>query len=232
MLEELKEKVCLANKKLAEYSLVAFTWGNISGIDREKGLIVIKPSGVPYDELSANDMVVLDLQGKKVQGDKKPSVDTATHIVLYRAFENIGGIAHTHSKWATIWAQACKAIPPYGTTHADFAHGCIPCTEKLTKDEVSSEYEKNTGEVIARYFIENKLDPLAIPAVLAAGHGPFTWGTDCFEAADNAAVLEEIAMTAWHTRVLAPEALAVDDYLLDKHYYRKHGPEASYGQKK
>lgn len=230
MLESLREEVYKANILLVQYGLVQFTWGNASGIDRQKGLIVIKPSGVAYDELSPEKLVIVDLKGNKIEGALTPSVDTPTHIYLYNSFPAIGGIVHTHSKWATIWAQAGRSIPPYGTTHADFAYGPIPCTKELSKPQVKTDYEMNTGKIIARYFQDNNIDPVAIPAVLVKSHGPFTWGSDSIKAAENAAMLEDIAMMAKHTETLA-KTYPIEQYLLDKHYLRKHGSNATYGQK-
>ena len=233
MLKELKRQVYEANMLLPHYQLVTFTWGNVSGIDREKGLFVIKPSGVPYEELTPEKLVVMDLEGKKVEGELNPSSDTPTHAELYRRFHGIGGVVHTHSRWATIWAQAERDIPAYGTTHADSFYGPIPCTRALTPQEVEGEYELETGRVIAARFEESGLDPLAIPAALARSHGPFTWGKDAKEAVHNAVILEEVALMAYHTELLAPAASRkeVDPLILDKHYLRKHGPGATYGQR-
>ena len=229
MLEDLKKQVCEANKKLQELGLVLFTWGNVSGIDRKSGLFVIMPSGVPYDELCPEDMVVMNLRCEKVEGRLKPSSDAPTHCELYRSFPEIGGIVHTHSRWATIRAQAGRPIPALGTTHADYFHGPVPCTRELTYAEIRGEYEKATGKVIAEAFIET--DPMDIPAVLVRSHGPFTWGRDCHEAVYHAAVLEEIAMTSWHTEMLLGEpAKSVNRVLLDRHFKRKHGKNAYYGQ--
>jgi L-ribulose-5-phosphate 4-epimerase len=229
MLEPLKEKVCRANLDLVKHGLVIFTWGNVSGVDRKKGMMVIKPSGVEYDHMKPEDMVVLDLEGNIAEGSLRPSSDTPTHLVLYRNFPAIGGIVHTHSEWATSWAQAGKPIPAYGTTHADYFYGEVPCTRKLTENEVKSAYEENTGHVIVETFKE--LDPSAMPGVLVNGHAPFTWGTDPSEAVHNAVVLEEVAKMAFRTRMLGKND-PVDQYLLDKHYLRKHGKNAYYGQKK
>jgi L-ribulose-5-phosphate 4-epimerase len=230
MLEQLKEDVCRANLLLPRHGLVVFTWGNVSGIDRESGLFVIKPSGVSYEELTADKMVVVDLNGKKVEGEMNPSSDTPTHCELYRAFPKIGGITHTHSRWATIWAQAGRPIPAYGTTHADYFYGPVPCTRKMTPREIAADYERQTGLVIAETFQNN--NPVNIPAVLVHSHAPFTWGKDCFEAEYNAAVLEEVAMMAWHTEAIstAPSPIMQQE-LLDRHYLRKHGVNAYYGQK-
>lgn len=228
MLEELKLQVCEANKKLPEYGLVTFTWGNVSGIDREKGLFVIKPSGVEYDGLKPQDMVVVDLEGNIVEGSLKPSSDTPTHIELYKAFMDVGGIVHTHSTYAASWAQAGRSIPCYGTTHADYVYGEVPCARELSPEEIRGEYEKNTGLVIVEMFKE--ADPAAVPAVLLKNHGPFTWGKDAFEAVHNAAVLEEIARMAYYTETINPKAKAASAVLQDKHYSRKHGENAYYGQ--
>ena len=231
MLEELKKQVCEANLQLPQHGLVVFTWGNVSGIDREKGLFVIKPSGVPYDELKPEDMVVMNLKGEKVEGDLNPSSDTPTHMELYNKFPNIGGVVHTHSRWATIWAQAGRGIPAYGTTHGDYFYGTIPCTRRMTPEEIAGEYELETGNVIIETF-QGK-SPDYIPAVLVNSHGPFTWGKDCFEAVHNSVVLEELAMMAWHTENIHPEGRApMQQELLDKHFLRKHGANAYYGQKK
>jgi len=227
MLELLKEKVFQANLELVELELVVFTWGNASAIDRDKGLVVIKPSGVSYDDMKASDMVVVDLNGNVVEGNLKPSSDTPTHLVLYNAFENIGGVVHTHSSWATSWAQAGKSIPALGTTHADYFYGSIPCTRKLTNEEVEKGYEIETGNVIVETFEE--LDPDAIPGVVINNHGPFSWGTDANNAVHNAKVLEEVAKMAYRSLQLNPNA-EIDQYLLDKHYNRKHGKDAYYGQ--
>ena len=232
MLESLKEQVYQANMLLPQHHLVTFTWGNVSGIDREKGLFVIKPSGVPYDQLSPKDMVVIDLEGRKVEGDLNPSSDTPTHVVLYNRFPSIGGVVHTHSRWATIWAQAGRSIPAYGTTHADYIYGPVPVARFLTQEEVERGYERETGNVVAEHFIQHGLDPKAVPCVLLHGHGPFAWGKDAMEAVHNAVVLEEVAMMAWHTENLSvASSPALPDYIMDKHYLRKHGPNAYYGQK-
>ncbi|MEG2186475.1 MAG: L-ribulose-5-phosphate 4-epimerase [Clostridia bacterium] len=232
MLSDLKQQVYEANLLLPKYNLVTFTWGNVSGIDRERGLFVIKPSGVPYEELTAEDMVVVDLEGKKVEGKLNPSSDTPTHVVLYNHFPAVGGLVHTHSRWATIWAQAAREIPPYGTTHADTIHGAVPLTRSLTPEEVARAYELETGNVIAAHFEEAHLDPAAVPCVLLRNHGPFAWGKNAMEAVHNAVVLEEVAMMAWHTEALPRERPldCVPDYVMEKHYLRKHGPEAYYGQ--
>lgn len=228
MLEELKQKVLEANLDLPKYGLVTFTWGNVSAIDREKGLVVIKPSGVEYDKLKAEDMVVVDLAGNKVEGKYKPSSDTPTHIALYKAFENIGGIVHTHSPWATAFAQAGNGIPALGTTHGDYFYGTIPCTRKMTKEEIQGEYELETGNVIIETFKDK--NPMDIPAVLVNMHGPFTWGKDAHEAVHNSVVLEEVAKIATRTFILNPALSSMDQTLLDKHFLRKHGANAYYGQ--
>lgn len=226
MLEKLKQEVFEANLLLPKYNLVTFTWGNVSGIDREKGLIVIKPSGVEYDNMKVDDMVVVDLDGNVVDGKLKPSSDTATHLELYRNFPNIGGVVHTHSKWATITAQIGKPIIPQGTTHADYFGGTIPCTRAMTKEEVEGTYELDTGKVIVETF--EGLNPDYIPGVLVKNHGPFTWGKDAKNAVHNSVVLEEVAHMARYTEAENPHAMP--DYLLNKHFMRKHGPDAYYGQ--
>ncbi len=231
MLKKLKEQVFQANLLLPEHGLVVFTWGNVSGIDRKKGLVVIKPSGVSYEKMKADDMVVVELEtGKVVDGKLKPSSDTATHIELYKAFPNIGGIVHTHSRWATTFAQAGRGIAALGTTHGDYFYGEIPCTRKMTKAEIEGEYEKETGTVIKETF-QGK-DPDAIPAVLVHSHGPFAWGTDPMDAVHNAVVLEEVAFMNFHTLMLEPAISSMQQDLLDKHYLRKHGANAYYGQSK
>lgn len=229
MLEKLKQQVLEANLLLPKYGLVTFTWGNVSGIDRDAGLIVIKPSGVEYDSMSSDDMVVVDLDGNVVDGRLKPSSDTPTHIELYKAFPGIGGVVHTHSRWATIFAQSNCEVPALGTTHADYFHGAIPCTRQLTGAEISGAYEQETGKVIAETF--QNIDPDHIPAVLVASHGPFTWGTDAGNAVHNAVVLEELCFMAWHNMTLIPELPAMQNSLMDKHFLRKHGENAYYGQK-
>ncbi|OXM84432.1 L-ribulose-5-phosphate 4-epimerase [Paenibacillus rigui] len=229
MLETLKQAVWEANLDLPKYGLVTFTWGNVSGIDREQGLVVIKPSGVAYEELKAEDMVVVDLDGRIVEGRYKPSSDTATHLVLYKAFESIGGIVHTHSPWATSWAQAGRPIPALGTTHADYYYGQIPCTRPMTQQEIQGAYELETGNVIVETFKE--LNPAYIPGVLVHCHAPFNWGTDPHNAVHNAVVLEEVAKMAYHTFQLNPSTTAMDQALLDRHFLRKHGANAYYGQK-
>ncbi|HET9914707.1 MAG TPA: L-ribulose-5-phosphate 4-epimerase [Anaerolineales bacterium] len=229
MLEELKEQVFRANLLLPRHGLVVFTWGNVSGIEKEQGLVVIKPSGVSYEEMKAEDMVVLELETSKVvEGKLKPSSDTATHIELYKAFPNIGGIVHTHSRWATTFAQAGRGILALGTTHGDYFYGEIPCTRKMTKVEIEGEYEKETGLVIKETF-QGK-DPDAIPAVLVHSHGPFAWGANPMDAVHNAVVLEEVAFMNFHTLMLEPAIPSMQQELLDKHYLRKHGANAYYGQ--
>lgn len=231
MLEALKEAVLEANLELPKKNLVTYTWGNVSGIDREKGLIVIKPSGVSYDDMKASDMVVLDLDGNKVEGSLRPSSDTPTHIALYKAYPALGGVVHTHSRWATAWAQAGMAIPPLGTTHADYFYGPIPCTRPLTKEEIEGEYELNTGLVIIETFDKGGINPEYTPGAVVHSHGPFAWGKDPAEAVHNAVVMEEVAMMALNTKLLNPAVPDVDSYLLDKHFLRKHGANAYYGQK-
>ena len=232
MLEELKEKVYLANMELPKRGLVTYTWGNVSGIDREKGLFVIKPSGVEYDELKPSDMVVLDLQGNQIEGDMNPSSDTKTHMVLYNAFPQIGGIVHTHSPYAVGWAQAGEDLPCYGTTHADYFYGSIPCARHLTQEELDEDYELNTGITIVETFKERGLDPKAVPAVLCFSHGPFTWGKDPAQAVDHSVVLEDCAKMGIFTKMVNPNAAPAPQRMLDKHYLRKHGPNAYYGQSK
>ena len=232
MLEELKEKVYLANMELPKRGLVTYTWGNVSGIDREKGLFVIKPSGVEYDELKPSDMVVMDLQGNKVEGDMNPSSDTKTHLVLYNAVPQVGGIVHTHSPFAVAWAQAGEDLPCYGTTHADYFYGSIPCARHLTQEELDEDYEKNTGVTIVETFKERGLDPMAVSAVLCFSHGPFTWGKDPAQAVYHSVVLEECAKMGLYTRMINPQATPAPQRMQNKHYMRKHGPNAYYGQKK
>ena len=229
MLKELREEVYEANMDLVKHGLVVFTWGNASGIDRERGLFVIKPSGVDYDELSPENLVVCDFDGKVVEGDLKPSSDTPTHACIYRAWaDTVGGLVHTHSSWAVSWAQAGRAIPCYGTTHADYFYGEIPCMRGLTKEEIEEAYELNTGVVILEGF-EN-LDPVAVPGTLVRNHGPFAWGKDAMDAVYHAVVLEEVAKMARRTEALLPGVEPAPQYLQDKHYLRKHGPNAYYGQ--
>lgn len=230
MLEELKKAVCEANKDLPRYGLVTFTWGNVSAIDREKGLFVIKPSGVEYDELTPEDMVVVDLNGKKVEGRYNPSSDTATHVELYKAFQEVGGIVHTHSSYATSWAQAGRSIPCYGTTHADYIYGEVPCVRCLNADEIAEAYEENTGHLIVKEFQRLCKDPLSVPAVLCKNHGPFTWGKDAKDAVHNAVVLEEVAKMAYRAELINHHVQPAPQELQDKHYYRKHGANAYYGQ--
>lgn len=229
LLPELREQVWQANMELQTHNLVTFTWGNVSGIDRATNLVVIKPSGVAYEELNADNMVVVDLNGNIVQGDFNPSTDTATHLALYRAFANIGGIVHTHSSYATAWAQAGAAIPAFGTTHADYFYGHIPCARALTEDEIKHDYELNTGNVIIETIVDN--DPMAIPGILVREHAPFAWGKDPHNAVHNAVVVEEVAKMAMNTLLINPSTLPIKQTLLDKHYLRKHGKDAYYGQK-
>lgn len=229
MLEPLKIEVCQANLELKRHALVIFSWGNVSGIDRDKGIFAIKPSGVSYDELTPDQIVLVDLEGRVVEGSLKPSSDTPTHLELYRSFDSIGGVCHTHSTCATVWAQAARPIPCLGTTHADSFYGEIPVTEPMTKDEIETDYELNTGRVIVRRF--RGLDPLHMPAVLVANHGPFTWGTSPAKAVEAAVVLEQVAQMALHTAALRPELEPISQTLLDKHFLRKHGKNAYYGQK-
>ena len=232
MLEKLKKEVWLANLELVKRGLVVYTWGNVSGIDREKGLFVIKPSGVEYEGMTADDMVVLDLEsGEKVEGRYRPSSDTPTHLALYRAFGDIGGIVHTHSSDAVSFAQAGRDIPALGTTHADYFYGDIPCTRSLTEEEVNSEYEYNTGVVIIEEFKKRNINPIDIPAVLTRNHGPFTFGKNPYDAVYHAVVLEEVAKMAMNTMFLSADA-DMPQYILDKHYFRKHGSGAYYGQEK
>lgn len=230
MLDELKAKVFKANMDLPKYGLVTFTWGNVSEIDRESGLVVIKPSGISYEVMCVSDMVVVDLNGKVVEGNLNPSSDTPTHLELYKAFDNIGGIVHTHSSYATSWAQAGRSIPCYGTTHADYFYGEIPCARSLNKEEIDEAYEKNTGKVIIESF-EGK-DPLEVPGVLCTNHGPFAFGKDANNAVYNAVVIEEVAKMAMFTESLYPKVEIAPQRIQDKHYLRKHGPKAYYGQRK
>ncbi|MFB9759433.1 L-ribulose-5-phosphate 4-epimerase [Ectobacillus funiculus] len=231
MLEKLKQEVLEANLLLPKHQLVTFTWGNVSGIDREQGLVVIKPSGIPYEELKAEDLVVVDLEGRIVEGDLRPSSDTPTHLALYKAFSQIGGVVHTHSPWATSWAQAGRPIPPLGTTHADYYYGEIPCTRSLTKEEIERAYELETGNVIIETFQNRAINPTAMPGVLVTGHAPFCWGKNAHQAVHNAVVLEEVAKMALQTYQLNLQVQEIDQFLLDKHYLRKHGVHAYYGQK-
>lgn len=229
MLEQLKEKVCKANLDLVKHGLVIFTWGNVSAIDRDSGLVVIKPSGVSYDNMKPSDMVVVDLDGNIVEGDLRPSSDTPTHLVLYKAFREIGGVVHTHSTYATAWAQAGKDIPNIGTTHADYFHDAIPCTADMTKEEVQGAYELETGNVIVKRF--EGINPVHTPGVLVKNHGPFSWGKDADEAVHNAVVMEQVAKMAFIAFSVNPE-LTMNPLLVEKHFSRKHGPDAYYGQKK
>lgn len=235
MLEELKQKVFEENLRLVKNGLVVLTWGNVSEIDRESGLVVIKPSGVPYETMTADDMVVMDLNGNKVEGRLNPSSDTPTHLELYRKFESIGGIVHTHSSWGCSWAQAGRDVPAYGTTHADFANGAVPCTRGLSSEEVNGDYELNTGKVIVEEFAKRGINPDECPAVLIHRHGPFAWGKDSHKAVENALILEEVCKMAYRTEAVASLSndsnIGIEDYLLDKHYQRKHGKNAYYGQK-
>jgi L-ribulose-5-phosphate 4-epimerase len=229
MVEELKAQVFKANLDLVKYNLVTLTWGNVSGIDRDQGLIVIKPSGVDYDTMKKNDMVVLDLEGRIVEGNLRQSSDTPTHLQLYNKFPHIGGITHSHSEYATIWAQACQEIPCFGTTHADHFFGPVPVTRFLTRDEVENDYELNTGKLIVERFED--LDPISTPGVLVAGHGPFTWGKNALDSAKNSLVLERVAKMAIGTLQLNQKTKPIPDYMVNKHYRRKHGSDAYYGQK-
>lgn len=232
MLEELKKKVLNANLQLVKNKLVLFTWGNVSEIDRASGLIVIKPSGVEYDDMTADDMVVVDLEGKVVEGHYRPSSDTPTHIEFYKAFPNIGGVTHTHSTYATAWAQAGRSIPFYGTTHADYFYGDIPCARSLTREEIEGEYEKNTGLAIIEKFKQDNLDPAAVPGVLIKSHGVFSFGKDGDNSVYNATVIEEVAKMATITEQVNPQVTRADQFMMDKHYNRKHGKNAYYGQSK
>ena len=229
MLKKLKQEVYDANLDIVSRGLVLFTWGNASALDSNRERVVIKPSGVAYDKLRARDMVVLDLEGRVLEGKLKPSSDTPTHLFLYRSFEGIGSVVHTHSTWATVWAQAGRGIPALGTTHADYFHGEIPCTRSLTEAEVAGNYEEETGQIIAERF--SGLDPASVPGVLVRHHGPFAWGANAADAVHNAVVLEQVAMMAYHTMLLNGEA-AFPPYLLKRHYARKHGEKAYYGQGK
>ena len=231
MLEELRKQVYEANMELPRRNLVTYTWGNVSGIDREKGLVVIKPSGVEYDELTPENLVVLDLDGNRVEGELNPSSDTKTHLELYKAFPTLGGIVHTHSPYAVAWAQAGRDIPCYGTTHADYFYGAVPCARHLTKEDLDEDYEKNTGKIIIDTFTDRGIDPVAVPGAICHSHGPFTWGKDAAQAVYHAVVLEEVAKMALLTRQVNSDAAPAPQYLQDKHYMRKHGPNAYYGQK-
>lgn len=231
MLEALKEEVCRANLLLPEHGLVTFTWGNVSGVDRESGMMVIKPSGVDYEGMSPEDMVVVSLEtGERVEGRWKPSSDTATHVALYNAFPTLGGVVHTHSHWATSFAQAGRGIPAFGTTQGDYFYGEIPVTRKMTPEEIEGSYELETGNVIIETFRERRIDPDQVPAALVYSHGPFAWGKDAMNAVHNAVVLEEVAFMAFHAMALTPGLPPMQQELLDKHYLRKHGPGAYYGQ--
>lgn len=229
MLEELKKQVLEANLLLKSYGLIMFTWGNASGIDRKSGIIAIKPSGIPYEEMGIDDIVLIDMDGNHVEGSRKPSSDTPTHLELYKAFPECGAVVHTHSKWATCFAQAGMEIPALGTTQGDYFYGAIPCTRPMTYEEINGEYERETGKVIVETF--SRKDPASIPGVLVHSHGPFSWGKNVFEAAQNAAIMEQTAFMAWHTIILNPNIGSMPQPLLDKHYNRKHGVNAYYGQK-
>lgn len=230
MYEDMKKRVLEANLLLPKYELVKFTWGNVSEIDRERGVVAIKPSGVEYDVMKAEDIVIVDMEGNRIEGELNPSSDLPTHLALYKAFKNIGAVTHTHSKWATIWAQAGKSIPALGTTHGDYFYGEIPCTRLMTPAEIADQYELETGNVIIETF--SGLNPDYMPGVLVHSHGPFTWGKDAMEAVHNSAVLDELAMMSWHNNVIDPTLPQMQQELLDKHYLRKHGPDSYYGQKK
>lgn len=230
MLEQLKELVFQANMELPKKGLITYTWGNVSGIDRESGYLVIKPSGVEYEKMAASDMVIVDLEGNKIEGKYKPSSDTATHIELYKKYPGIGGVVHTHSTWATSWAQAGRSIPLYGTTHADYFYGAIPCARSLTDEEINGEYEKNTGLVIIETLTNEEKDPLSMPGILCCNHGPFTWGKDPFDAVHNAVVLEEVAKMAGYSEMINNQVKPAPQSIADKHYLRKHGSGAYYGQ--
>ncbi len=231
MLEKLKQDVYEANLLLPKYELITFTWGNVSGIDREKGLVVIKPSGVEYDTMKVEDMVVVDMDGNVVEGNLKPSSDLMSHLEFYKCFPNIQGVVHTHSRYATSWAQAGKDIPALGTTHADYFYGDIPCTRKMSNEEIKNNYELETGRVIVETFKERKINPDQMPGVIVHSHGPFTWGKSAFDAVHNAVVLEEVALMALNTKTINAEKENMQQELLDKHFLRKHGANAYYGQK-
>lgn len=231
MLEKLREEVYRANMELPARNLVVYTWGNVSGIDRESGLVVIKPSGVEYEDLTPEKLVIVDLNNNVVEGKLNPSSDTKTHVELYKAFPALGGIVHTHSSHAVAWAQAGRDIPCFGTTHADYFYGSVPCSRNLTAEEVDEDYEKNTGKVIIETFKQRNLDPVAVPGIICHSHGPFTWGKDAAQAVYHAAVLEEVAKMAMYTITIRPDAVEAEKYIQDKHYLRKHGKNAYYGQK-
>jgi L-ribulose-5-phosphate 4-epimerase len=231
MLEVLKQKVLKANLLLPLHGLVSFTWGNVSGIDREQNLVVIKPSGVPYDQLKEGDLVVLDLNGNIIEGNLRPSSDTSTHLALYKTFSTIGGVVHTHSPWATSWAQSGRSIPALGTTHADYFYGTIPITREMTKEEINGDYELETGKVITETFLSQNINPMFVPGVLVRNHGPFSWGKDADNAVHNAVVLEEVAKIAFTSFQLNQNVSSISQTLLEKHFYRKHGTNAYYGQK-
>lgn len=230
MLEKLKQEVFEANHLLPKFGLVTFTWGNVSGIDRELGLVVIKPSGIPYEEMKLEDMVIVNLKGEVVEGNRKPSSDLKTHLEIYKNFEEVQGVVHTHSQNATAWAQAKMSIPALGTTHADYFYGEIPCTREMSNEEIAGDYEKKTGDVIVEHFQSNQLNANEIPAVLVASHGPFTWGNSPQKAVENAVVLEEVATMALKSRVLNEQVSSMQNELLDKHFLRKHGAKSYYGQ--
>lgn len=230
MLEKLKQEVFEANHLLPHYGLVTFTWGNVSGIDRELGYVVIKPSGIPYEDMKVDDMVIVNLDGDVIEGHRKPSSDLKTHLEIYKHFNDVLGVVHTHSQNATSWAQAKQSIPALGTTHADYFYGEVPCTREMTNNEIAGDYEKSTGDVIVEHFVNNQLNPNEIPAVLVASHGPFTWGSSPQKAVENAVVLEEIATMALKSRVLNQQISTMQDELLDKHFLRKHGAKSYYGQ--
>jgi L-ribulose-5-phosphate 4-epimerase len=230
MLEELKQAVFDANMELPKRGLVTYTWGNVSGIDRATGYLVIKPSGVDYETMKPEDMVVVDLEGNKIEGKYKPSSDTATHIELYKKYQEIGGIVHTHSTWATSWAQAGREVPLYGTTHADYFYGAVPCARSLTEDEIQGEYEKNTGLVIIETLEAKQANPLYTPGILCSNHGPFTWGKDAHEAVHNAVVLEEVAKMACYSELINPNIEPAPKDIANKHFFRKHGANSYYGQ--
>ncbi len=231
MLDKLKQEVYEANLELVNQNLIKYTWGNVSGIDREKGLFVIKPSGVKYEELTVDDMVVCDMDGNVVEGKLSPSSDTKTHLEIYKNFPEVGGVVHTHSNWATIWAQACKDVPAYGTTHADTFYGSIPCARFLSKEEIEDDYERATGLLVVETFRERGINEMEVPGILLSGHGPFTWAKNASEAVYNAVVLEEVCKMSFYTEQLSPGISSIPKSVLDKHYLRKHGKDAYYGQK-